>query len=903
MRNALILACFCNSLLSFGQSILTGTVNNRFGSMEGVTIDVKDTHFGTITDNNGHFQFELDTGFYTIQVSAPGYQTVRKVVHLYSYSEAQEDFVLEDAILNSEVTIGSRSGEAINQLKSPVPIDVLFQRDLLSTGQTELGQALHRLLPNFFSVRQDSPEGTSFVDAISLRGLSPDQVLILVNGKRMVKSAYLNVNDQFGNGSAGADINSIPIHSIDRIEVLRDGASSQYGSDALAGVINILLKEKTSNIDVHLGGGITSEGDGREESVSASYGGEIDRGGFLFLNTTYLKREEVNRTGNYTGTIFADNPQQVLTDESFFEQTGLDDRRVNQIGSPEITSAALTFNSELDISKTMEMYAFGSIGFKNTLSFSSYRFPYQEQLVSTSLYGVLPQLNTSQKYFSSVLGIKGIVNQWHYDFGINQAKNEANISVSKSNNASMGLTSPTAASAGGYANDQLIFSIDFARTFEMPKSSWQVSFGAGFRLEGYEISSGEEESYLNDGDTTRTGVLGAPGMQGYFGIRPQDALTESRYNSSNYLEIDYETDFGLMIEGAGRYETYSDFGENFSYKFSGRYTLFGNTSMRGSYSTGFKAPSLQQLYYTRYSSSILGTKIVNTSHVNSESTVAGLFAVQNLKPEVSENFSIGLASGITKNLFLTVDIYRISIKDRIGISGNLDAGLSNALNQTLDGLDLDQVAFFTNTMDTRTRGFDIELAQRIELPFGHIRLEAMYSTAQTDVEELLFELPAELAESPDSNRPTGPDLSNFQLLKRNDIARYTSYIPSRQLRNSVSFNFNKFKIQFTHNAFGEVTYLHQEDDESENWVLNEETGQIESRDQQFSWLSVYNASVSWQLSHSIQIGLFCDNLLNTYPDEIRHSDSQANGVNVFSSKVQQYDMLGRFVSGRINIRL
>ncbi len=883
------------TLASAQYGYITGKVYDKFGALGGVNVTIKDRPFGTFTDNDGYYAFELDTGFYTLEIKHTGYQDEEVIVKLENLDQLQLDFDLQGNLLNADVGIGSKSNEVQNQLESPVPIDVVYGSELVASGRVTLSNALHYILPNFYGVRESTSQGLEFVDPISIRGLAPDQVLVLVNGKRRHKSAYLHINQQFGRGTAGTDLNMIPIMAVDRIEILRDGASSQYGSDAIAGVINIVLKEETGSPEIVVSGGSSTEGDGGTKAFGFNYGFNILKRGFLNLTGSFTDRNAINRSGDYTSTIFndaRDNDQ--ASRDAFFAQTGFGERRIISLGGGDDRRSALMYNMGFEVSDAFQLYSFGDFSYRQGVSKAIYRLPAIQSLVVPEIFplGFAPEIHSDIVDRSVVIGLKGEVNNWFIDFGYNYGENDIDISVFNSNNASLGVASPISAFAGGYKYTQNVVNIDATRSFTIGTADLDLTTGTEFRLETYDIISGELTSFENGGDSTALGVPKVSGIQGFHGISGDEQIEELRSNASLYVEIDYETDFGLFLEAAGRYESYSDFGDRFNYKVSGRYKFANPFLIRGSISTGFKSPNLPQLFYKRISTELDETnaRLVKVANFNSESAVAKAFGLPALEPELSETFSFGITSSINRNLSLSIDAYQINISNRIVLSSRIAADQAPVFASALAPSGVEEAEFFTNALDTKTSGVDALLAFNYVLPNVTIDVTSALSVFDTDI----------------SGSITGKGIFEGReavLLNREERDRLESAVPSSQWRTKANIAFGKLSLTLQGTRFGQVQFLHPEDNNPNNWIANTFTGQVESRDQIFEAKYTFDADLSYNIGSGISLSVGALNLFNTLPDQHDHSGLVVAGFNTYSTKARQYDLTGAFIYSRLQIRL
>ncbi|MCR9252829.1 MAG: TonB-dependent receptor [bacterium] len=876
---------------------ITGKVFDKFGPVSGAAVNIEGSQYATYTNEAGYFAFEIDTGFHEISVNITGYHQLEKAIILLNLEQKELDFELESSLMDADVSVGTKSNVAQNQLESAVPIDVIYGEELVNSGQTELSHALHFLLPNFYSVRQSTADGTDMVDPISLRGLGPDQILVLVNGKRRHKSSLLNLSDVFGKGTASTDLNAIPINAIDRIEILRDGASSQYGSDAIAGVMNIVLKSQSSDAGIIVQGGSTLEGDGELTNVGFNYGFNIKRRGYFNIAGNLVSQNAVNRAGEYTGVIFGDSRDLDETARNeFFDQTGFPNNTIAEIGSAENTNTALFYNTQLELTDNMDWYSFGGVSYKEGTIKSVYRFPANVEQVVDTIYpnGFAPNIEPKIFDRSFVTGIRGNVNDWFLDFSYNKAINTYDISVNNSNNASLGVLSPIEAFVGAYNYGHDILSFDATRPFELPDDSQiDLSFGVEYRVEEYKIIEGEEESYIdgNAFDTlTMSNITREPGVQGYFGVTDGDALEELRSNASVYMEMEYIKD-KLLLSSAVRYESYSDFGENINYKVAGRYKFANQFLIRASHSTGFKAPSLHQLYFQKVSAVITEEGLENVGLINSENPITNSrLGILGLNPEISESYSVGITSAINRNLSFSVDAYRTNIDDRIGLVSRVDLSSIPLLSNLLTGYDIRFIELFTNLVDTETRGLDAVLAAQFNYPGYSLNINSGFSVMQTrlrgDVKEIFDEL----------------IVGEIELLDRADIARIETYVPETQWRTTATVKFNRFIVALHHTRFGRTKYVHPEDGDSNNWLLNENSGEVESRDQVFDAKNIFSADVTASLTNKLTLTLGGINLTNQYPDKINHSESIIFGVNEYSPNVRPFDLRGTYLYGSLRMK-
>lgn len=693
--------------------------------------------------------------------------------------------------------LGSRATPRTT-LNTPVPIDILDIKSISSAvPQYTTSSLLNLVAPSFTSVVQPIADGMSFSDPAMLRGLSPDQTLVLINGKRRYQSALIYNNDKVGRGSVSTDLNAIPVSMIDNIEILRDGASAIYGSDAVAGVININLKKNIghTSASVYTGTYMTQyqsytypdqsnflEGmptkyiktlavDGFAFQFNANHGFSLNKknpNDFINVGITYDNRSPFNRAGEYTGQFAipayytAQNPTITHTD-AFLAQNNLSRNDYKyQVGQSAIQNLQIMFNGNVHINTKHEtdFYFFGGYGHRWGMSTQIFRFPFDyRNNLSIYPYGFQPHIHARIQDYSLALGIKGKWASWDYDVSNTIGGNVFGINLSNSVNTSNPDSKQTGFNIGALSFLQNTTNIDFNKNFKV-LYNLNVAFGAEVRVDNYQQIQGEESSWANyqrhnkstgkldllNGDTVYSillanGSIAPPegGVQGYSGFSPTDALNRSRIATGVYGDVALDITKDLLLDIALRLEQYSDFGFNPSERIAIRYNINKNVAIRVSGSTGFRAPSLQQQYFSSTITRVIGsgaTPQILTTPPTSE--VVKLLGGTPLKPEISYNGSGGITLGI-QNFKFTIDGYYTYIKDRIlytdPIAGNANGTMEEQkIYSILSQSNASQVSFFTNAVNTQTYGVDAVLSYFwafSKVHFIHVDLSGTYS--QTDI--------------------------------------------------------------------------------------------------------------------------------------------------------------------------
>ncbi len=683
------------------------------------------------TDDNGTAMFSDVAGAQAVQITALGFADRR--VNVTAGQEELTVVLAPIQTIESVVVVGTRS-IGRRALQAPAPIDVVEREQLSLTGQSETGRILQMLVPSFNFSSSSISDGTDALRPATLRGLGPDQTLVLVNGKRRHKSALLHINTSVGRGTAGTDFNAIPSSAIKRIEVLRDGAAAQYGSDAIAGVINIVLKDDVDTGDANFYWGQTYEGDGDTWIGNANYGMKVGESGFINLTAEWRDRYRTNRAG-LTGTrqydwveedqgrpadhmLEIENDDGTVTEKPvwFDSREYTFDRQNFRIGDADSTQKVGFYNFGLPIVGGMELYSFGGYSTRQNNSAGFYRRANQAERTVTDIYpdGFLPEINTGIEDVSLAFGAAWTheATDLNVDASVNHGLNTFDFFISNSMNASYGAASPTSADAGGFELSQTAFNLDVTYPLEYQSSLINLAGGIEFRREGYGIHAGEPASWINAG----LGADGAvAGIQVFPGFSPNRETDESRTNIAGYADFESYMS-GLLVGAAVRGEQYSDFGTTVTGKATARYDLTKQVAVRAAGSTGFRAPSLQQLYFNNISTQFKvdaddldgdgNTEELIPLEVGTfrnDSDAARALGIPELKEEIAFNVSGGVVLKPVEKLWFTVDGFLIQIDDRIVLSGSFSADNVEGLAEA--GANSAQV--FTNVAQTRTQGVDV----------------------------------------------------------------------------------------------------------------------------------------------------------------------------------------------------
>ena len=605
------------------------------------------------------------------------------------------------------VVLGSRT-QAKTALDTAVPVGLISAKDLQSAGSLELGKVLQDLDPSFNFTTTFISDGTDIIRPATLRGLGPDQLLVLVNGKRRHQQALVNVQQTIGRGSAGTDINAIPLSAIQSIEVLRDGAAAQYGSDAIAGVINIVLKKGVTDTQLSASLGTTKEGDGDTYTASAHKGFALGAdGGYMNLSVEGRRRNETNRAG--PDTLRVDPP-----------------RVTQRIGDSLAKDGYLWLNASLPVGGG-ELYTFGGASKRTGDSSGFFRSAGDARNVP-AIYpnGFLPNIITTVKDASLGLGYKhDLTGDWSVDLSVNHGRSELGFHERNSINVSYYYengNSPLEADTGKLKFDQTTLNLDFKGSVDVAGAPLYIGTGFEWRQDNYQIVAGDPVSYqygrTNDPRKIirdQTGGIAASGIQGFPGYTPGTEVDDGRHNTAYYVDLERKVGDAMSFGAALRHERYSDFGNTTIGKLSFRYDPSRTIGLRASASTGFRAPGVQQKFYSSVSTNLNAAGVLTeTLTARENSAVTRAFGIAPLQEETSKSASIGMILRPTNNFSVTADLYRTNIDDRIVFSSNIapesgpcPTAAACPIRAILDPLRVGQAQFFTNAIDTSTTGFDL----------------------------------------------------------------------------------------------------------------------------------------------------------------------------------------------------
>ena len=784
---------------------------------------------------------------------------ILNVSYVLAQNEVPKEAEIKGKELEDVVIVGSRNTKR-TVVNSAVPIDIIDVKAVTTqSGKLEINELLQYVAPSFNANKQSGSDGADHVDPASLRGMGPDQTLVLINGKRRHQSSLINLFGTRGRGNTGTDLNAIPAASIKRIEILRDGAAAQYGSDAIAGVINIVLNDNVNeftgaitfgafNTDAQGefpdgtantkwnyldkgGNGNTTEKapafDGASAKISTNYGVKLgQKGGFVNFTTEFLKKEKTLRPG-------------------FDFRKGF--------GEAEIISSNVMANLSLPVTDKIDFYAFGGRNYRDTDAFAFTRNDGARVVEAIYPGGYTPRITSIIVDNSIVAGFKTkTANGWKIDLSNAFGKNIFDYTIKGTINASLLSASPTQFNAGGHSLSQNTTNLDFSKNFAGVLEGMNLAFGAEYRNENFEIFAGEEGSYaLYDvngnvvtNDTQIVATVPNPdydptdpdsplltkrprGSQGFPGYGPNNIIDKNRSNLSAYVDTEFDITKELLISGAVRFENYSDFGSTINGKIASRFKVSENVNLRGSISSGFRAPSLAQVYYNTNFTNFSNNGATEVLLAANESTEAKAYNIEKLKQETAINASLGLT--LKKGDFTaTIDGYFINVKDRIVLTGYFDALPS--LN-----LDVDNIQFFVNGVSTKTLGLDLVLGWKKTLGNSKLGATLVGNFNKMKVSEV-------------NNGSLGLDKESF--FGEREKAFLLASAPESKFGLNLNYNIKRFDSGLAFTRFSEVKLI-----------------DYDGGTDTYTSKIVTDLTMGFKLSDNVKLSLGANNLFNIYPDQ------------------------------------
>lgn len=893
--------------------LIKGVVNDPKGEpIVGALVIVKGTTDGAITDIDGKFELQVSEGD-VLQVSFIGYATTEVTVNnldQYLQITMKEDITnLNDVIIVGSRTLGR------TDVDRPVPVDIINSAELVSTGQTDLGQMIQFTSPSFNSAKYGVNGTTNYAEPATLRGLSPDQSLVLINGKRRHQFSALQLNVAPGLGTIVTDLNSIPSAAVKRLEVLRDGAAAQYGSDAIAGIINLALNDRNDGGTFQTTAGIHKEGDGVTFKNALNYGFSLGKeNSFFNFTLEQFSFSGTNRSDPYSGTIYPDAPDDYATtgptpDFPYFTDNPRADRGVypqgdfvvGNYGSNENDTYQAFVNTSYPISEEVSVYAFGGVSRKDILAFGFYRNParFSRAVLEVFPDGYVPELPGRSVDYSGVFGIKRkLATGWNMDFSGSFGHNHLDLWANNTTNPSLGAATPTEFKVGQYEFNQLIGDASFSKNLGevAGMDAVNLAFGGQIRRDRFQLHRGSDASY-EAGPLKDIGKdIGSSARPGISNLDENDL---DRTNVGIYTDVEADVSDALLVGVALRYENYSDFGGNLSGKLSARYKILDNFAIRGSYNRGFRAPSLGQIGNRVNTSTVQNGNIVITKQVSSDTPELAQLGIEEPEAEISDNVNFGFTAELLDgDLLLTIDAFQINIDDRIVISERLNTGDFPAVAALFD--DAREIRFFTNHISTRTRGIDIVASYKKELSANsslNLSLAAAFNGTDVTGQKAT---PSQILAG------AAPENQDIKLLNQTATELIEVAVPREKILLSGTFRFGKLGINGRATRFGEVKAFSRGLSDEDSNVECDEDGRCV---QTFEAKIVSDLSLSYFFNNKFSITFGSNNIFDVYPDKYNNTadgfagqaSSYASGQIPYSRNSNQFGFNGAYYYLTANI--
>ncbi|MFI5256086.1 MAG: TonB-dependent receptor domain-containing protein [Gemmatimonadales bacterium] len=896
----------------------TGTVAGRVLSagapVNGATVTATGGR-ATLTRADGSYRLALPPGRHEVRVRLIGFVTARDSATVTAGATTTLDFSIVQSVATLEAvsTLGTR-GEARTVIDAPVPIDVLSAAEIKQTGRTETAQMIQAVAPSFNFPRTSIGDGTDAVRPATLRGLAPDQTLVLVNGKRRHNSALVNVNGFVGRGSAPVDLNAIPASMIDHIEILRDGAAAQYGSDAIAGVMNIVLKRGTpGGFTTTLGEDYTMYNradnltpfpmqigdrqarDGKVLQTALDQGWTFSQSGFLHLTGELRDRGFTNRTlPDPRVQYFPGDPRE---NDPTLPLNGRIDHRQGDAATHDVQGF---WNAGGSLG-SVDFYTFGGGAVRRSEAPGFWRRPNDDRTLR-NIYpnGFLPIIHGDLDDASAAVGVTGVASGWNWDLGTVYGGNQFAFTIKNTANVSLGPTSPTEFDAGKLRFKQSTTTLDLNRDFRgsLPFPV-NVAAGAEFRADDYAIVAGEFDSWRNGGftvidqngnPTTRPGAPGSqvfPGFKADSGGKKGDEGSHARNNTGLYADLSSDLTQRLLVDVAGRYEHYSDFGSTTTGKLSARYQIVTGFALRGAASTGFRAPSLMQEYFSSTATNFVGGIPFDIKTFPANSPEAEALGSSPLKAEKSRNYSFGFATEPVTGLSFTADYYYVAIGDRIVLSNNFTGPAATAALNNIGITGIQGGRYFTNAIDTKTHGYDVIANYGMTLASSSVlRLSAAYNHNRTRVTRV-------------DTLPTNLSGLKSSLFDRVEQGRIEEGNPENNLILSANYDIHHFGLIVRTQRFGQVTSYG-----------SAPTNAFGPLDQIFSpkWVSDLSGSYTF---NQLTLTIGADNIFDIYPDRNNNDGNyvtppaENGGTSNFGifpyNGISPFGFNGRFIYTRLTV--
>lgn len=845
------------SVVAFAQA--GGSVaDDQNNPLPGASVVVKGTTTGATTDFDGAFSIDANQGDVLV-ISFVGFETQE-----VTYSGSPIAVVLQEGVSLDEVLVTGNRSKPRTAIDSAVPIDNIRTSDILNVGEASIERALTFAIPSFNSQDQAISDATAGFAPADIRNLGPSRTLVLINGKRVNQQAQAYLNRTPGKGEVGVNLKAIPIAAVERIEVLRDGASSQYGSDAMAGVMNFILKKDSAFSTFNAATGITSAGDGFQFNVDYNTTMPFGNGGRVNLTLAYTDQELTNRAGSPGRDAF--DVDSALPNELVFADN--DPTLGMIVGRPDLKQKNVFVNITHPLGENSEFYTTHGYSDRWNRSFAYYRFPGWRRDVAANGFlntdtdatdgdgysdfmGYHPTFEGSIQDHFNVVGFDlDLGNDWRLDLSVTHGKNSIDYTVNRSVNRNY-LTangwSPTTFNPGGYAFSNIIQNADFTKTF-----SDKISYSGGleYKQEKFEAFKGDPLSRYGSGSDS------------FAGISAEQEGEWTRENFAVYSGVDIDFSEKLLVAVAGRYEDFTDVGSNFSWKVASRYKVTETTALRASISTGFRAPSLhqQKLSNTQYIIVAGSAEPLLQGTIQNGTSAARSLGIQDLFPETSQNFTAGITFGNKNGFSGSLDFYNIKVNDRVLFTSQIEGEEGSALEASLQSAGVVAVQAWINAGNTNTTGVDFVFNwKRDNLNLG---FNGNFNNSTID------------------SIDTPSELGSVNIFSHKEQSLITSSRPKSKIAFTIDYETEKIDFGLYNTNFGAVTVAHD--------------GNDSALDQELSAKLITDLRVTYKFTPQLRLTGIINNAFDVYPDITNpNTGTTSGGRFLYSSQVSQHGQLGR----------
>lgn len=835
--------------------VISGMVTFGETPLQGASVSIGGQK-GELTDQNGKYSLALKPGNYSINFTYVGFKSKTINAKLEEGQNKILNVQLEQLSEQIETVVlsGTRT-KPRSSLTTPLPIDNLDASTLKSTGQPTFDKALQYRVPSFNTVNTPVNDATTLLDPYEIRNLGPSRTLILINGKRKNLSSLLYVQFSPGRGEVGADLSAIPVDAIKNVEILRDGASAQYGSDAIAGVMNIILKDRYQYSTLNLNSGITNKGDGFTNGLSFNSGANFGEKGFINYTMSLSKQGNAFRSG----LINVASEQEAFKDTNNLvgQAKAIDDylkiypTANNRNGTGEITAAKFLINAGVPVGDKGMLYGNAAFVAKKAISNANFRTPYWRKdfgllhAPGTTYIGYEPTFEGDLSDYNMTLGFRNETSGWQHDVSLTIGGNKQLYAVNNTLNHSLGAASPTSFKPGGYQFDHVVGNIDINKNLS---NQFSIGFGTEVRTETFTTIAGDTASYTGEGANS------------FPGFRAENARTYRRFNIGAYLDASYDITKDFLLNGTVRVENYSDFGSATVAKVSTRYKFDEDRIiLRGSFSSGFRAPSLQQIYQQSTQAAFVGGIINLSGLFNNISKQAFLLGIPKLKSEKSTNLSLGVGFKPTKDLNITLDFYSIDVKDRIVYSSSISSKDSTSvLFNILNSANVKTIQFFINGIKTRTQGIDF-VANYKNIWIGKGKMALNLAGNYTITNEIIG--------SP--NEPAAIKAGGSSILNTQIKSLLTESRPRIKAILGIDYNIKKWTFNLNNTLFGKTAFQ-----DLDNGGID-----MENIKQEFKPAVVTDLNLGYDITSKISASFTVNNVFNILPKwELRALNSSGQSL-------------------------